>query len=68
MRACLKRSEGCSSIMSADSRGEESVPYLECSEHDLLDGGEVRLPEKLRLLPEGKDLILVDGADSGRDL
>lgn len=54
--------------MSTDSSGEESVVYLECCEYDPLYGGEIRLPEKLRLLPEGKDLVLVDGADGGGDL
>lgn len=54
--------------MRANSRPEDGVLYLERSEHDLLNGGKVRLPEKLRLLPERKDLVLVDGADGGGDL
>lgn len=54
--------------MRANAGWEAGVLYLERSDHDLLYGGKVRLPEKLRLLPDGKDPVLVDGADGGRDL
>lgn len=42
--------------------------HLQCGQHYLLHRGEVGLPQELRLLPEGQDLILVDGAHRGRDL
>lgn len=44
------------------------TPHLQCGQHNLLHRGEVRLPEELGLLSEGQDLILVDGANRGRDL
>lgn len=43
-------------------------PHLQCGQHYLFHRGEVRLPEKLSLLSEGQDLILVDGAHGGRNL
>lgn len=42
--------------------------HLQCGQHYLLHRGEVGLPQELRLLSEGQDLILVDGAHRGRDL
>lgn len=42
--------------------------HLQRGQHYLLHRGEVGLPQKLRLLSEGQDLVLVDGAHRGRDL
>lgn len=69
MRACLKHSEGCSLIRTGGGVGGGGVLiYLQCCEHNLFHGGEVRLPQELRLLPEGQDPVLVDRADGGGDL
>lgn len=43
-------------------------PHLQCGQHYLFHRREVGLPQELSLLSEGQDLILVDGADGGRDL
>lgn len=43
-------------------------PHLQCGQHYLFHGGEVRLPEELSLLSEGQDLILVDGVHRGWNL
>lgn len=43
-------------------------PHLQRGQHYLFHRGEVGLPQELCLLPEGQDLILVDGAHRGRDL
>lgn len=42
--------------------------HLQSGQHDLLHRGEVGLPQELSLLPEGQDLVLVDGAHRGGDL
>lgn len=54
-----ERKDGCVLVLN---------PHLQCGQHYLFHGREVGLPEELSLLSEGQDLILVDGADGGRDL